>query len=113
MRFAFAAAQTGTGETQMAQLCGAMNMPAVRGPTWSKAAACVTKGTLAAAEDSRKRARAEERQLAFAGGGRPDGDGDMSCEVEEDMCWAKRSSGKCYNSKEGSTTVVWVAAQAR
>ena len=75
VRLVLAAAQFGAGETAMAQLCGTFNMPPVRGPTWAKANARVTAGANAAGESSRKRAREEERVLAFEDGVMPDGEG--------------------------------------
>lgn len=102
LRLALGAAQIGAGETQMAQLFGTLNVPVVRGTTWAAAEDRVTEAVNKAAEDSRRAARLEEKRAAFDRGTPVDADGKVPITVEYDMCWAKRSSGKAYNSLEGS-----------
>jgi len=102
VRLVLGAAQCGAGETQMAQLLGTLNAPAVRGTTWSHNENVVTRGVLQAAEQSRADAREAEKLAAYEHGTPVDGEGRVPITVEYDMCWAKRSSGKAYNSLEGS-----------
>ena len=101
VRLVLGAAQIGAGETQMAQLFGALNVPVVRGTTWANAEDRVTAAVKVAAEKSRASAREEEMLAAFDRGTPVDSNGKVIT-VEYDMCWAKRSSGKPYNSLEGS-----------
>lgn len=101
-RLVLGAAQIGAGETQAAQLLGTLNVPVVRGTTWSAAEDLVTAAVGEAAEISRCAAREEEKLAAFDRGTPLDPDGKVPITVEYDMCWAKRSSGKAYNSLEGS-----------
>ena len=102
VRLVLGAAQIGAGETQMAQLLGTLDMPVVRGTTWATAEDRVTPGVSAAAAVSRRCAREEEKLASFDRGTPLDPDGRVPITVEYDMCWAKRSSGKAYNSLEGS-----------
>ena len=102
LRLVLGAAQIGAGETQMAQLFGTLNVPVVRGTSWAAAEDRVTPAVMKAAEASRAAARHEEKRSAFDRGTLLDPDGKVPITVEYDMCWAKRSSGKAYNSLEGS-----------
>ena len=86
----------------MAQLFGGLDVPVVRGTTWSAAEDLVTAAVGAAAEKSRSLARETEMLAAFEHGTPLDPDEKVPITVEYDMCWAKRSSGKAYNSLEGS-----------
>ena len=101
-RLVLGAAQIGAGETQMAQLFATLNVPVVRGTTWAAGEDRVTPAVIKAAEASRQRAREDEKLAAFDRGTPLDNDGRVPITVEYDMCWAKRSSGKAYNSMEGS-----------
>eukprot|EP00966_Prymnesium_polylepis_P310155 7166206-Prymnesium_polylepis.1 len=76
-RLVTAAAQIGAGETQMAQLCGTLNLHQVRGGTWAKASDRLTASVSVVAEQSRTDAREEERLLAFQEGRPVDADGDV------------------------------------
>lgn len=102
VRLVLGAAQIGAGETQMAQLFGTLNVPVVRGTTWANSEELVTAAVGGAAEESRRAARQAEMLAAFDRGTPVDADGKVPITVEYDMCWAKRSSGKAYNSLEGS-----------
>ena len=101
-RLVLGAAQTGAGETQMAQLFGTLDVPVIRGTTWATAEDQVTEAVATAAEVSRRSAREEEKLASFDRGTPLDTDGRVPITCEYDMCWAKRSSGKAYNSLEGS-----------
>ena len=102
VRLVLGAAQIGTGETHMAQLCGVLNVPPVRGTTWQNAEDRVTPATIDAAKQSRLAAIEREKLAAYDRGTPVDTDGRVPICGEYDMCWAKRSSGKAYNSLEGS-----------
>jgi hypothetical protein len=102
VRLVLGAAQIGAGETQMAQLFGSLNIPVVRGTTWANAEDRVTAAVKVAAGKSCVSAREEEMLAAYDRGTPIDSDGKVPITVEYDMCWAKRSSGKAYNSLEGS-----------
>ena len=109
VRLVLGAAQCGAGETQMAQLLATLDVPVVRGTTWSHAEDLVTAGVMEAAEASRAAAREAEKLAAFERGALVDANGRVPIKVEYDMCWAKRSSGKAYNSLEGSGTALGTA----
>ena len=105
-RLTLAAAQTGGGEVEMQQICGAMNLPTLRGKAWCTSSRRLTDSVLPAAEASRKEARAEERLLAYEAGTMPDARGRVDMAGGYDACWAMRASGRAYRSKEGSGTVM-------
>ena len=87
-RLVLGAAQVGGGETQMAQLCGTLNVPVVRGTTWAAAEDRVTAAVIKAAAESHRVAREEEKLAAFDRGTPLDTDGRVPITVEYDMCWA-------------------------
>ena len=101
-RLVLRAAQIGTGETHMAQLFGTLNVPVVRGTTWANAEDLVTAATQEAASESRAAAVEAEKLAAYDRGTPVEADGKVPISGEYDMCWAKRSSGRAYNSLEGS-----------